>query len=141
MPLGVDVQRPTYHPPSFLPATCRVEVHADGDALDPLNNDAISECSDLEAEIGLSVQLQMAAILAFSFIWSIGAFVPFRWVHTSCSPASSAYYYKMCHCFMTEPVLPFHPYDCDSPSSLCVQPGSDMPRRCWCHSSIMYLIT
>jgi len=53
-------------------------VHADGDALDPLNDDAISECSDLEAEIGLSMQLQMAAILAFSFIWSIGAFVPFR---------------------------------------------------------------
>ena len=44
---------------------------------DVANDDALSECSNLEAEIGLTMQIQMATILAFAYIWSIGAFVPF----------------------------------------------------------------
>ena len=61
-------------PSSFL--WCRVDV--DREALEPLNDDAFSECSNLEAEVGLSMQLQLATILSFSYIWSIGAFIPFR---------------------------------------------------------------
>ena len=42
------------------------------------HDDAISECSNLEAEIGLTMQIRMATMLAFAYIWSVGAFVPFR---------------------------------------------------------------
>ena len=40
--------------------------------------DDISECSDLDAQLNLSIQIQMAAMLSFAYIWSLGAFVPFR---------------------------------------------------------------
>lgn len=63
---------------SLLPFLwCRIDV--DSEALEPLNDDAFSECSNLEAEVGLSMQLQLVAMLTFSYIWSIGAFIPFRW--------------------------------------------------------------
>ena len=39
--------------------------------------DDASEISNLEAEMALSLQVQMAALLAFAYIWSLGAFVPF----------------------------------------------------------------
>ena len=42
--------------------------------------DDLSEVSDLEAHLNLSVQLQMAAMLCFVYIWSLGAFVPFRYI-------------------------------------------------------------
>ena len=58
------------------PAVSRVEVGSD--LADPLNDDVVSECSNLEAEIALTVQLQLASMLAFAYIWSLGAFVPFR---------------------------------------------------------------
>lgn len=63
------------HPPS------RVDMHTESGALDLMladNEDAMSDFSNLEVEIGLTLQIQMAAMLAFSYIWSIGAFVPFR---------------------------------------------------------------
>ena len=41
--------------------------------------DDLSECSDLDAQLNLSVQIQMAAMLSFAYIWSLGAFVPFRY--------------------------------------------------------------
>ncbi len=41
--------------------------------------DELSECSDLDAQLNLSVQIQMAAMLSFAYIWSLGAFVPFRY--------------------------------------------------------------
>ena len=53
-------------------------MHAESEALDAVNEDAISECSSLDAEMGLGVQIQMATILAFAYVWSIGAFVPYR---------------------------------------------------------------
>ena len=43
-----------------------------------LEDDNASEMSNLEAEMALSLQVQMAAMLAFAYIWSLGAFVPFR---------------------------------------------------------------
>ena len=49
----------------------------DGEPLDPLADDDLSECN-LEAAFGLSMQIQMAAILSFAYIWSLGAFCPFR---------------------------------------------------------------
>lgn len=60
-------------------------MHAVSEALDAVNGDAISECSSLEAEMGLGVQIQMATILAFAYIWSIGAFIPYRSVHYNTS--------------------------------------------------------
>lgn len=40
--------------------------------------DNLSEVSHLETELALSLQVQMAAMLAFAYIWSLGAFVPYR---------------------------------------------------------------
>lgn len=51
-------------------------------AIAPLEEDNVSEVSNLEAEMALSLQVQMAAMLAFAYIWSLGAFVPFRSVQT-----------------------------------------------------------
>lgn len=48
--------------------------------------DDLSECSDLDAQLNLSVQIQMAAMLSFAYIWSLGAFIPFRYT-------TFAYYY------------------------------------------------
>ena len=42
--------------------------------------DELSECSDLDAQLNLSIQIQMAAMLSFAYIWSLGAFVPFRYI-------------------------------------------------------------
>jgi len=50
----------------------------EGDPLDPLD-DELSECN-LEAEFGLSLQIQMASMLSFAYIWSLGAFCPYRCV-------------------------------------------------------------
>ena len=52
--------------------------------------DDLSECSDLEAQLNLSMQLQMASMLSFAYIWSLGAFVPYR------------YMYMYIHCRVTE---------------------------------------
>ena len=41
--------------------------------------DELSECSDLDTQLNLSMQIQMAAMLSFAYIWSLGAFVPFRY--------------------------------------------------------------
>ncbi len=58
----------------------RVSMHAESEALSLVaeEEEVLSECSNLEAEIGFSSQIQMAAILAFAYIWSLGAFVPLR---------------------------------------------------------------
>ena len=45
-----------------------------------MDMDNMSEVSNLDAEMALSLQVQMAAMLAFAYIWSLGAFVPFKWV-------------------------------------------------------------
>lgn len=44
----------------------------------PIDVDNMSEVSNLDIELSLSLQVQMAAMLAFAYIWSLGAFVPFR---------------------------------------------------------------
>ena len=44
----------------------------------PMEVDNMSEVSNLDIELSLSLQVQMAAMLAFAYIWSLGAFVPFR---------------------------------------------------------------
>lgn len=44
----------------------------------PIDVDNMSEVSNLDAELALSLHAQMAAMLAFAYIWSLGAFVPFR---------------------------------------------------------------
>ncbi len=36
------------------------------------------EIDRLEAEFALSLQVQMAAMLSFAYIWSLGAYVPFK---------------------------------------------------------------
>ena len=53
-----------------------------GGVLEPLGpeeeegeEEGLSECS---LELGLTLQMQKASILAFAYIWSMGAFVPFR---------------------------------------------------------------
>lgn len=59
----------------------RVSMHAESLAQSLAvdeQDEVLSECSNLEAEIGFSMQIQMAAMLAFSYIWSFGAFVPLR---------------------------------------------------------------
>ena len=58
-----------------------VHDHADMCAVDEL-----SECSDLNAQLNLSMQLQMAAMLSFAYIWSLGAFVPFRYTFACTYP-------------------------------------------------------
>lgn len=67
-------------------ASSRVSVvHTDGEQLDPITDkdnlmdDDLSECN-LDIELGLSMQLQMASMLSFAYIWSLGAFCPFRYV-------------------------------------------------------------
>ena len=58
--------------------TSKMSLTVDGgEPLDPLADDDLSECN-LEAEFGLSLQIQMAAMLSFAYIWSLGAFCPFR---------------------------------------------------------------
>lgn len=44
----------------------------------PVEEDNMSELSNLETELALSLQVQMAAMLSFAYIWSLGAFVPYR---------------------------------------------------------------
>ena len=44
----------------------------------PMDVDNMSEVSNLDAEMAMSLHVQMAAMLAFAYIWSLGAFVPFR---------------------------------------------------------------
>lgn len=44
--------------------------------LGALEDDNVSEVSNLETELALSLQVQMAAMLSFAYIWSLGAFVP-----------------------------------------------------------------
>ena len=61
--------------PSF---TSKSNMYFDNEPLDPMDDD-ISECSNLEAEFALSMQLQMASMLAFAYIWSLGAFIPLRY--------------------------------------------------------------
>ena len=53
-----------------------------GGVLEPLGpedeegeEEGLSECS---LELGPTLQMQKASILAFAYIWSMGAFVPFR---------------------------------------------------------------
>ena len=59
-------------------------MHTDGEQLDPITDkdnlvdDDLSECN-LDIEFGLSMQLQMASMLSFAYIWSLGAFSPFRY--------------------------------------------------------------
>ena len=45
-----------------------------------VGDDNMSEVSNLDAELAISLHVQMAAMLAFAYIWSLGAFVPFKWV-------------------------------------------------------------
>jgi hypothetical protein len=52
-----------------LPA--RLNIH-------PTDVDNMSEVSNLDAELAISLHVQMAAMLAFAYIWSLGAFVPFK---------------------------------------------------------------
>ncbi len=47
-----------------------------GEPLDAIPDD-LSECN-LDTELGLSLQFQMASIITFSYIWSLGVFCPFR---------------------------------------------------------------
>ncbi len=47
-----------------------------GEPLDPIPDD-LSEYN-LETEFGLSLQFQIASMLTFAYIWSLGAFCPFR---------------------------------------------------------------
>ncbi len=59
----------------------RVSMQAESEAQSLVaeeQEDVLSECSNLEAEIGFSMQIQMAAMLAFAYIWSFGAFIPLR---------------------------------------------------------------
>lgn len=44
----------------------------------PMNEDNASDVSNLDVEMALSLQVQMAAMLVFAYIWSLGAFVPFK---------------------------------------------------------------
>lgn len=57
----------------------KISVNIDGG--EPLDNipDDLSECN-LETEFGLSLQFQMASMLTFAYIWSLGAFCPFKYV-------------------------------------------------------------
>lgn len=43
----------------------------------PIDVDNMSEVSNFDAELALSLHVQMAAMLAFAYIWSLGSFVPF----------------------------------------------------------------
>lgn len=52
-------------------------MYLENEPLDPMDDD-ISECSNLEAEFALSMQVQMASMLAFAYIWSLGAFIPMK---------------------------------------------------------------
>ena len=68
--------------PFFLPSTTSLQTDASyehsvsGGKQDEEDN--LSEISNLEAEMALSMQVQMAAMLSFAYIWSLGAFVPYR---------------------------------------------------------------
>ena len=44
----------------------------------PMDEDNASDVSNLDVEMALSLQVQMAAMLVFAYIWSLGAFVPFK---------------------------------------------------------------
>ena len=63
----------------MMPVDSAADVH-DPTADPAVDPDDISECSDLEAQLNLSIQLQMASILSFAYIWSFGAFIPFRYM-------------------------------------------------------------
>ena len=70
---------------SFSSSAMMQPVDSAADVHDPtadpaVDPDDISECSDLEAQLNLSTQLQMASILSFAYIWSLGAFIPFRYM-------------------------------------------------------------
>lgn len=56
-----------------------VHDHTLPDHTDMAAVDELSECSDLDTQLNLSMQLQMASMLSFAYIWSLGAFVPFRY--------------------------------------------------------------
>lgn len=43
--------------------------------------DALSECSDLEAQISLTQQFQMTSIFFFALIWSLGGYVSLRYIN------------------------------------------------------------
>ena len=61
-----------------------VESVADVHDLTTDLSDELSVCSDLDAQLNLSIQLQMASMLSFAYIWSLGAFVPFRYCTVQC---------------------------------------------------------
>ena len=66
--------------------------------------DELSECSDLNAQLNLSMQIQMAAMLSFAYIWSLGAFVPFRYTCTCATlayvPTDIQYYHASTYVYM-----------------------------------------
>ena len=69
---------------AMMPVDSVADVHDNTLAEHTDMADELSECSDLEAQLNLSIQLQMASMLSFAYIWSLGAFVPFRYttIHT-----------------------------------------------------------
>lgn len=79
---------------SMIPVDSAHDVH-DPTAEQADDDDELSECSDLEAQFNLSMQIQIASMLSFAYIWSLGAFVPFRYI---CNKESVTY---TCNCTCT----------------------------------------
>ena len=67
---------------SMVSLQTEYDIHSKDNLVEdmPIPDDNIQA---IETDFTLSARLQLACMLAFAYIWSLGAFVPFKYVYRS----------------------------------------------------------